>query len=165
MIAANDFAHTVRIRLAPAYVARIDDKTQIAQTVFDGAESAVTAAIKVDFACAVRDTCVSMMRFESNQLALLRAHGAAFFRHAGQDSRATSGVNRNPGITGLEYEFSDHSRPCGLKCKLLTEVFPDLDPTSAALATALVHLRATQPQRDSALAEPVTGNGNAGAGL
>ena len=48
-----------------------NDEAKIAGAGFDAAQSAVTAAIEIDFTRAGRDACVLKMRLERNQFRLL----------------------------------------------------------------------------------------------
>src|SRR5437660_6876796 len=95
-ILAEDFTHyAFSIGAAFAHVARRGNEAKIAETVFKGAQSAVSTAIKIDFAGIGIDTDVCQMSLESNQRRPLWFRSILSLSHAtGQGPRSSRGVDR-----------------------------------------------------------------------
>src|SRR5713226_1168881 len=86
--------HALSIRGAGAHVTRRRDKTEITATVFNAAQTAVTAAIKINLAGAGRDARVFKMGFESHEGSTIRFR-PLLFNAPVERAHATRGVNRD----------------------------------------------------------------------
>ena len=90
----QDFTHhSSGIAPARAHVARLSDEAKIAQAIFDTAQTAIAAAIKIDFAMAVNAARVFQMSFESNErrASTTRSHDHSFslLYRCGEPAHAT----------------------------------------------------------------------------
>src|SRR5947209_71130 len=96
----NDFAHhTLRIASALAHVSRRRYETEIAQTIFDAAQTAVAVPVKIDFAMSGIAARVLQMSFESNEGRASNHSappGSFFSLHTtGKLARPARSINRN----------------------------------------------------------------------
>ena len=101
-VLTDKFAHhALGISGASAHVTRRRDEAKIATAIFDAAEAAIAAPIKIDFARAGCDARVFKMRFERHQRSTVRFRPVR--PHATSKCASTSrGVNRDRGaITDL----------------------------------------------------------------
>src|SRR5437868_14057072 len=80
LVLADDFAHySFGVGATCAHISSRSDETQIAKAVFDAAQSAVTAAIKIDFAGAWRDTSVRKMSFEGHEWRAMKLRSGSLY--------------------------------------------------------------------------------------
>src|SRR5437867_10683558 len=98
-ILANNFVHhAVSIRAADAHVARGRDEAEITQPIFNGAQSAISAVIKIDLASPLRHARVLEVSFERYQRSTMRLERISVFGHAASQSACSPRcVNRYGG--------------------------------------------------------------------